>query len=156
MKLPSPDCSSMLPSQPPPPPRISGLPSRLHTSSVTENSPVVTAPEIRGQYGFEDLPRDSPTARTSAVEVFMPLPRSPNAVKRSRVSSSAANAKTDPRKRKRYLVGSPALRLMSQMALSPSQRSPQISRSPTGAVIRNSCASEKNDKSTEVRFLERV
>ncbi|KAL6652888.1 hypothetical protein ACP70R_011813 [Stipagrostis hirtigluma subsp. patula] len=143
MSLLSPTTSPSIHPQPPPQRRIG-----LHTHDMMENSPVATAPEIEGQHGIQEFASGSPSAGTPAVEIVMPLPMSPTTAKRSRVSSSATNARTDVIKRARCAVGSPALRLMSQIALSPSQR-----RSPTGVVLRNSQASRRNGKSRKLKSV---
>ncbi|KAL6597918.1 hypothetical protein ACP70R_046723 [Stipagrostis hirtigluma subsp. patula] len=99
---------------------------RPRTSPMMENSPVAT--EI-------EFPSGSPSAGNPTVEVVIPLLRSPTRAKRRRVSSLVA----------RYVGGSPAVRLMSQMALSPSQQPRHTSRSPPGAALQNSQGHNEDD-----------
>uniref|UniRef100_A0A0A9B0X9 Uncharacterized protein n=1 Tax=Arundo donax TaxID=35708 RepID=A0A0A9B0X9_ARUDO len=99
-----------------------------------ESSPVVTPPEIEAsQHQLDEFPSGCPSARTPPVEVVMPMLSSPTIVKWNRVSIANAR-RTDWAKRARCVVGSPATRLINQMAISPST----VLRSPRCAITQNS------------------
>ena len=91
-------------------------------------SPVATPPEIE-----EALSSGSPSARTQRVEVIMPFPRISPA---NRTIVSATNlTRTNQLKRARCTVGSPTLRIISQIQLS----TPTTRRSPRSSTAQNAC-----------------
>jgi hypothetical protein len=95
---------------------------------------VAIAPENE-EAPYDDLPSGS-SQRTPVVEVMMPRSDSPPIAKRAGAPSSNAN---DRAKRAMYVVGSPASRLMNQMAMSPTIRSPLTRlRSPGPSTTQNS------------------
>ena len=100
-------------------------------------SPVATPPEIE-----EALSSGSPSARTLRVEVIMPFPRiSPT--KRPRISATDL-ARTNRLKRARCTVGSPTLRIISQIQLS----TPTTRRSPRSPTTQNSSGKTRISKGT--------
>ena len=102
-----------------------------------EISPVATPPEIE-----EALSSGSPSARTPRVEVIMPFPRISPA-KRTRVSATNL-ARTNQLKRARCTVGSPTLRIISQIQLS----TPTTRRSPRSPTTQNSSGKTRISKGT--------
>ena len=102
-----------------------------------EISPVATPPEIE-----EALSSGSPSARTPRVEVIMPFPRISPA-KRTIVSATNLT-RTNQLKRARCTVGSPTLRIISQIQLS----TPTTRRSPRSPTTQNSSGKTRISKGT--------
>lgn len=96
-----------------------------------ESFPVATPPDIE-----DGLSSGSPSARTPVVEVIMPIPRISPTTKRTRVSTDSA--RVDRAKRARFMVGSPSLRIISQIQVStPTTTSPRITteaHNPRGKI----------------------
>ena len=89
---------------------------------------MATTPEME-----EALSSGSPSARTPRVEVIMPFPRISPA-KQTRVSATDL-ARTNRLKRASCTIGSPTLRIISQIQLS----TPTTRRSPRSSTAQNAC-----------------